>query len=377
MKPARPGCGFATWWVEVHLLHQAVEGRIQGLAQAIQQFELQAVAPRLPAPQPQRHVLIHQKPITIDGDPQAPAAIAVPQVLQRGVDQDPVQQQRLVGTQVGRTHRQQLGTARLGQTQRVGQQPVHGDLPQRSRALDRFTPGPRRVNREPMAAWGERWLVNHKAETGCPVALAALKWGRSGQPLGRQIIQLNHNVGTQAQLAGIGEGPVAHLELQLPGAIGQQRAVAGALDLHLGQPVRQGALQLLHRFWRRHLLQAPRRRARLQGGISRGGAAPLSPSGQVPRLGGLQHAGQQPVEPGWQQRCQGEHHHQQRWQGQGKQTSQRSEERHQARGRPIQSFHCAASGPCPCLRGPCFDARSGSLLLICAKCCSVVINQRS
>ena len=227
-----------------------------------------------------------------------------------------------------------------------------------------------------MAAWGERWFVNHKAEACCPVALAAVGLGRSRQPLGRKIIQLNHKVCTQAQPARIGKGPVAHLEFQLPGAVGQQCAVAGALDQHLGQAVRQGALQLLHRFWRRNLLQPPRRRAWLQGTIGRGGALTIAPSGQVPGLGGLQHPGLQPVGPGGWQRRQGEHHHQQRRQGQGKQASQRSEERHQARGRPFQSFHCAASAACSCSCRPCWAPDTGYLLLICAKSCLVVFSQR-
>ena len=77
--------------VQHHLPHQAVEGRIQRFAESIHQFQQQAVAAGLPALEPKGGVLIHQKAVAIDGYPQAPAAVVIPQALEGCIQQQPVE----------------------------------------------------------------------------------------------------------------------------------------------------------------------------------------------------------------------------------------------------------------------------------------------
>ena len=73
--------GGAAARLDHHFLNQAVEGRIQRLAPAIKQFELDGIAAAMKALEPERCLAIDQEAVAIDAHSQSPAVVVVPEVL--------------------------------------------------------------------------------------------------------------------------------------------------------------------------------------------------------------------------------------------------------------------------------------------------------
>jgi hypothetical protein len=138
-----------------HFLHQAVEGRIERLTPAIEQFQLHGIAAAVESLQPEGGLAIHQETVAVDAHPQAPAAVVVPEMLQGGIEQEPVDQHGFLAGPWAGQGRQQLGRAWHRNLLRVGGHPIEADLAAGARGLHHFPPGPGGVNGEAMAAWGQ------------------------------------------------------------------------------------------------------------------------------------------------------------------------------------------------------------------------------
>ena len=116
---------------------------------------------------------------------------------------------------------------------------MQADLAPGSRIFGGLPPGAGGKNGESMAAGGQ----GRHGELGV------------GQSTGFVVIELNHQMGTEAQLPPIHQGPVVHTQLQGPGTGGQERFSGGRQDLNSRLSRRQGLLQLLNSQWWRNFLQ--------------------------------------------------------------------------------------------------------------------------
>ena len=221
--PDWPGAGS----IQNHFRYHRVERRVEGLASPIHQLQQHAVAAGLPSLEPEGRVLIHQKAVTVHGHPQTPAAIVVPQALEGGIQQQPVEQHWLLARQVHRTHWDQLGASCFGNRQGIGGHPVHPDLVPGPWAFHRFAPGPGRIGGDAVAARGKGRQVDLEARR-------AGGRGRPGQAYGHLVINLNHHMGPEPQGAGINQGPIAHLQAHGHGAVGQVGAILRRQDRYLG-----------------------------------------------------------------------------------------------------------------------------------------------
>ena len=203
--------------------------------------------------QPEGHLPVHLEAVAIHRDPQAPVGVAIAQVLQGGIPQQPVDQHRFTASQRRRAHRQQLGLARLRLGEGGGRDTMHGDLGTGARILHGFSPGAGGIGGDPMAAGAE----GIERQAHAPGLVALRGWGfRRGDPDRFAIIDLNHQMGAQAQGSGIHQGPVPQAEIQGPGTRRQESAVGWGLDRQLRLMAVEGALELLNRPGGRHLLQA-------------------------------------------------------------------------------------------------------------------------
>ena len=272
---------------ENHLLHQAVEGWIEGLTASVDQVPLEAVAAPLPALEPEGHILVEKKAVTIDGDAQPPAAIVVPEVLQRGIQQQPIQQHGLGDGQLGGAHRQELGTVWGWNAGRIGSNPIHADLTRGAGALHRLAPGAGRIGRDSVAAGCQgRDLNGHLQTLVGGGTRPSCRWARRRwssprcEAQGWLVVDLNHHVGAQAQPTGIDHGPVAHPYREFPRTRRQHLPIAGMLDGQEGSVDVEGLLKLLDGNGRGHLLQGACRR---RGGQGWSPLRPRSnPAGQGP-----------------------------------------------------------------------------------------------
>ena len=275
LKPAGRGpCG-AAWLGERHRAHQAVERWVEGLAASVNQFQQQAVVSWAPTLEPQRYVLVDQEAVTVDGHPQSPAAIAGSQVLQWCIQQDPIEQDRFPLTQLCRADRKQLHTARRWQGPGVGHQPVHPDLLDRAWAFDRFTPGAGGVGGDPVAAWAQLGTLQHHL----PVTPGGVSSRETPRWL---VIDLHHQMGSQAEGARIHHRPVLDPDLQLPWPCLQHGPVVRCGDRHPRLVTGQGLLQLLDCLRRGDFLQVPCWRRRHKGALwGLGGVSTVAPCRQL------------------------------------------------------------------------------------------------
>ena len=163
-------------------------------------------------------------------------------MLQGGIEQQPVDQHRVVLLQTVWAGGDQLGGAAGRQFGSIAAHPVQADLANGTGRFHRLPPRPGCIHREPVAAGQQRL---HRE---------LCRGGRAADAQGRLLIQLHHQMGAQPQRAGIGQGPVAHPQLQGPGTIRQQAVVGGGHDLHARVASRQPFGELLDRRRRGHFL---------------------------------------------------------------------------------------------------------------------------
>ena len=78
--------GGAAARLDHHFLDQAVEGRIQRFAPAIEQFQLHGVAAAMESLQPEGGLAVNQKTVAVHAHPQPPAAVVVLEVLEGGIE---------------------------------------------------------------------------------------------------------------------------------------------------------------------------------------------------------------------------------------------------------------------------------------------------
>ena len=272
-------------------MHKTVEGWVERTPLTIEQFQLQAVAAASPTAQPQGHVLVDDKAVAVDAHPQTPAAVIGSQVLQGGIEQDPVEQDRFTSTQICWADRQQLGTARRWQGQGVGSDAMHANLANGPRAFDGFAPGPCRVGGDPVASWCECRHCHHQWGIGLACADAHR----------RLVIKLHHQVSAEPEWSGVDQGPVMQPQAQLPGAVWQQGVVAWRNDFESRLAFLQGVLKLLHHHRWRRFLQSPRGAAQCQGVSCPRVCAVLGPAQGQRRLGPGQGADQAEIGHGQQQ----------------------------------------------------------------------------
>jgi hypothetical protein len=140
-----------------HFLHQAVEGRIERLTPAIEQLQLHGIAAAVETLQPEGGLAVNQETVAVNADPQPPAAVVVPEMLEGGIEQQPVDQHWFLAGSWAGQGRQQLGRAGARYLLGVGGHPIEADLAAGARGLHHLSPGPGGVNGEAMAAWGQGW----------------------------------------------------------------------------------------------------------------------------------------------------------------------------------------------------------------------------
>jgi len=257
-----------------HFLQECVERWVEGLPPPIQKFEQQGIAALFPALEPKGQLLIDKHALSIHGEPQAPARGVAAQTLQGGIDQQPVEQQGGRACQAGGADGNQLGAARRWQGGRVGRQAMEADLLQSQGTFVRLSPGLGGVDSQSMAARSERRHLQLSVHEGT----------------GWLPVKLHHQMGAQAQGAGIDERPVRHLQSEGPGASGKEVAIGGSQDAHPRIPILQSSSRLLHPLGRGHFLQAP------PGVGARGPRRGGSPSRDAPAQGFHRCGGEQELQ---------------------------------------------------------------------------------
>jgi hypothetical protein len=246
-----------------HLLETAVEGGVEEFTAAIEEFQQKGIAPGSPAHQPKRSLAIQEHALSIKCHPEPPAQAVRAQALEGGIHQEPVEQEGRNRRPCG-AHRNELGAAGGRQGGRVGCQAMHPDLLEGTGALVGFPPRLGGIDREQMAARRQGSHLHFRGHH-------RPRW---------LIIQLHHQMGTQAEGARIHQGPVGHLETEGPGTLGQNAFSDGGQDAHLRVALVQDPIQSLHPLRGGYLLKtlAGGPRTRKSGG--RGG-----PTGEAPVQG--------------------------------------------------------------------------------------------
>ena len=151
--------GRSPWWQGPKLI---VEGRIDRITQAVEQLHLHGVCLqgvgriRAALSQPNRILTIHQEAVAVQGQPQSPAPIAIAQVLERSVPNQPVEQEGVAAPKLSGTDHHQPGGIALWLGAFEFLQLMQPPLLAGSRAFHRFSPGIGGVGREAMASRSER-----------------------------------------------------------------------------------------------------------------------------------------------------------------------------------------------------------------------------
>ena len=146
----QPGRVFIAVWLNPN--QTVVEHGLQGFPLGIEQLHLHRAAAAARTLQPQRILMVHKKAVAIEADAQPPAAIAIAQVLQRRIPDQPIQQQRLPVLTPAGGNRHEPGGIRFGLGARQFLPEVPAPLDGSPRGFDRFTPGVGGPGTEPMAA---------------------------------------------------------------------------------------------------------------------------------------------------------------------------------------------------------------------------------
>ena len=223
-----------------------VEHRCDGFAQPIQEFHLDAQSSFCwGAFQPDGLLLVDQNTVAIQAQPQLPALVTLPQVLQGGIPNQPVQQQGLAAAPGrGSNGNKPRGVLiRLGPRQWLPAVQLPGD--RSAWRGDRFAPGVSGPGAEAMAARAQ--LRELEAED----SVIALK--QSKRCL---IVDLQHHMGPDAEVWAVGEGPVRNLDCQLQLICVHDAPVGRGDQLQLWTVFVQSPAQLLNATGRRHLLQS-------------------------------------------------------------------------------------------------------------------------
>ena len=168
-----------------------------------------------------------------------------------------------------------MHTARRWQGLGVGHQPVHPDLFQGSRAFDGFTPGAGGVGGDPVAARAQLGTLQHHfpVAAGCVSSRKTPRW---------LVIDLHHQMGSQAEGARIYQRPVLDPHLQLPWPCLQHGPVLRRGDRHPRLVSGKGLLQLLDCLRGGDFLQVPRWWRRHKGTLwGSGGATTVAPCRQL------------------------------------------------------------------------------------------------
>ena len=226
--------------------HGGVEGWIEGITPSIEQLQLDGAFPASKALQPDRGLTIHQETVAVEGDPQPPAVVTVAQVLQGGIEQQPVDQHRLCLDQVKRNGRDQLGAGGLWHAQGVGSGPVQLDLGAGAGLFHRFAPGEGGIDADAVAARRERFH-RHLEGVGGGGGLTAQVGSRRADPDRRFLVALHHQMGTESARGGPRQRPLSHTHLQRPGTGGKNGIRCRRNDLHLRAPGAEHILELLGR----------------------------------------------------------------------------------------------------------------------------------
>ena len=209
--------------------------------------------------------MVHQKAVAIEADAQPPAAIAIAQVLQGRIPDQPIQQQGLPALTAAGGNRHEPGGIRFGLGARQLLPEVPTPLDGSTRGFDRFTPGVGGPGTEAMAARRQTIQVQ--------LHLAILHLVQADRGA---IIHLHGHMGAEPQLEIPADGPVLHGQLQVQPVAVDHAAIGGTQQLELGVVHGQLAPQVLNSPRWCHLLQASGWRPTRQGGIHRG--APAQPS---------------------------------------------------------------------------------------------------
>ena len=182
-----------------------VEDRGDRLPPSIQQLHLQRRPLTSVAPfQPQSRLVVNEKAVSVQTDAEAPALIAIPQVLQGSIPEQPVHQKRLVAGFCCAPDRYQPG---IVSTRLCGS----NLLPKVQPALDRCPWGAHRLT-----PWVGRPRTHAMAPGGKVLETQAhLAIQLFTDPNGPLPIDLDSHMGPDPKVTGITQGPVLDLQHQL------------------------------------------------------------------------------------------------------------------------------------------------------------------
>ena len=229
----------------VHPEQAVVEHRLQRLSPGVQQLQLQrgSAFAALP-PEPHGIQVIGQEAVSIKGDPDSPACIALLEILQRCIPEQPIQKQWLLIRTLCHGNRDQpwFVAPWLGSFQALPLMQL--PMQRGSGALHRFAPWISRPGSKPVASWSE--VIELDASHAIGQLIDADQW---------PVIHLQGDVGTNAKDRVPADRPVLNAQHQLQGTGVIDTAGLRADQGQLWSSVAQLPLDFLTRSWWRHLLQ--------------------------------------------------------------------------------------------------------------------------
>ena len=195
--------------------------------------------------QPDRFLLVNQHAVAVKAQTQFPALVAVPQVLEWGIPDQPVEQQRLAAAPARRNNGNQPGSVRTRLGSSEGLPAVQRPGDRRPRGRHRFPPGVGGPGTEAVAA-RVQLSQGHPKQTVLGL----------GQSLGRLIIDLHHHMGPEAQIVVLKQRPVGNLQLQSQRFRVHHGAIVWREKSQSGMVFVEGSPQFLNPARRCHFLQA-------------------------------------------------------------------------------------------------------------------------